>query len=123
MRIIALIGIGSFIGGIFRYLLSQTIQTRFLSAYPFGTFTVNIIGCLIVGIIFGLSEKFNVSPEWRLFLATGICGGFTTFSSFSLETMNMLKDGQYLYSFLYISSSVILGLIAVYLGMLLLKLS
>lgn len=123
MKIIALIGIGSFIGGIFRYLLSLSVQNKLLSAYPFGTFTVNIVGCLAIGIVFGLSEKFNFSPEWRLFLATGICGGFTTFSTFSLETMNLLKDGQYLYSFLYISSSVIMGLMAVYLGMLLLKLS
>ncbi|NCP21625.1 MAG: fluoride efflux transporter CrcB [Flavobacteriales bacterium CG_4_9_14_0_2_um_filter_35_242] len=122
MKIIALIGIGSFIGGIFRYLLSQSVQSKFLSAYPFGTLTVNIIGCLAIGIVFGLSEKFNFSPEWRLFLATGICGGFTTFSTFSFETMAMLRDGQYLYSFLYIGSSVFVGLIAVYLGILLLKL-
>jgi len=122
MKIIALIGIGSFIGGIFRYLLSQSVQSKFLSAYPFGTLTVNIIGCLAIGIVFGLSEKFNFSPEWRLFLATGICGGFTTFSTFSFETMAMLRDGQYLYSFLYIGSSVLVGLIAVYLGILLLKL-
>ena len=122
MKIIALIGIGSFIGGIFRYLLSQSVQSKFLSAYPFGTLTVNIIGCLAIGIVFGLSEKFNFSPEWRLFLATGICGGFTTFSTFSFETMAMLRDGQYLYSFLYIGSSVFFGLIAVYLGILLLKL-
>lgn len=122
MKIIALIGIGSFIGGIFRYLLSQSVQSKFLSAYPFGTLTVNIIGCLAIGIVFGLSEKFNFSPEWRLFLATGICGGFTTFSTFSFETMAMLRDGQYLYSLLYIGSSVFFGLIAVYLGILLLKL-
>jgi len=122
MKIIALIGIGSFIGGVFRYLLSQSVQSKFLSAYPFGTLTVNIIGCLAIGIVFGLSEKFNFSPEWRLFLATGICGGFTTFSTFSFETMAMLRDGQYLYSFLYIGSSVFVGLIAVYLGILLLKL-
>jgi len=122
MKIIALIGIGSFIGGIFRYLLSQSVQSKFLTAYPIGTLTVNIIGCLAIGIVFGLSEKFNFSPEWRLFLATGICGGFTTFSTFSFETMAMLRDGQYLYSFLYIGSSVFVGLIAVYLGILLLKL-
>jgi len=122
MKLVLLIGTGSFLGGSFRYLLSQTVQARFLSSYPFGTFTVNIIGCFIIGIVFALSGKYNLSPEWRLFLATGICGGFTTFSSFSIETLAMLRDGQYLYGFLYIGSSILLGLIAVYLGMTLFKL-
>jgi len=122
MKLILLIGTGSFLGGSFRYLLSQFVQGRFLSSYPYGTFTVNIIGCFIIGLVFALSGKYNLSPEWRLFLATGICGGFTTFSSFSFETMAMIREGQYLYSFLYIGSSIFLGLIAVYLGMTLFKL-
>ncbi|NQW36224.1 MAG: fluoride efflux transporter CrcB [Flavobacteriales bacterium] len=122
MRIIALIGIGSFIGGVFRYLLSQLIQTKFLSAFPFGTFTVNILGCLVIGIVFGLTEKINLSLEWRLFLATGICGGFTTFSAFSLETITLFRDGQFLYASGYIALSILLGLLAVYLGMTVLKL-
>jgi len=121
MKIVALIGVGSFIGGVFRYLLSQGIQSKFLSAFPLGTFTVNIIGCLAIGIIFGISEKVNLSPEWRLFLATGICGGFTTFSAFSLESLALFREGQIFYAFSYISLSVLLGLFAVYLGMLLLK--
>ena len=87
-----------------------------------GTFTVNIVGCLAIGIIFGISEKMNLSPEWRLFLATGICGGFTTFSAFSFETMAMLRDGLVLYSLLYIAVSMLIGLISVYMGMTLLKL-
>jgi len=122
MRIVALVGIGSFIGGTLRYLIAQMVQSKFLSAFPFGTLTVNIIGCLVIGIVFGLSEKLNLSPEWRLFLATGICGGFTTFSAFSLETMQLLRDGQIFYGLLYVAASIILGLIAVYLGMTLLKL-
>lgn len=117
MRIAVLIGIGSFIGGVLRYLMSLTIQSKILSTFPFGTLTVNILGSFIIGIIFGLSEKFNLAPEWRLFLATGICGGFTTFSSFSLETMTMLQEGQYLYGASYISFSVLFGLLAVFLGM------
>ena len=122
MKLVLIIGTGSFLGGSFRYLLSQFVQGRFLSSYPYGTFTVNIIGCFIIGLVFALSGKYNLSPEWRLFLATGICGGFTTFSSFSFETMAMIREGQYLYSFLYIGSSIFLGLIAVYLGMTLFKL-
>jgi len=122
MKLVLLIGTGSFLGGSFRYLLSQFVQGRFLSSYPYGTFTVNIIGCFIIGLVFAISGKYNLSPEWRLFLATGICGGFTTFSSFSFETLAMLREGQYLYSFLYIGSSIFLGLIAVYLGITLFKL-
>ena len=69
-----------------------------------------------------LTDKFNLSPEWRLFLATGICGGFTTFSAFSLETMSMLQEGQYLYGISYITLSILFGLLAVFLGMTLIKL-
>ena len=117
MRIALLIGIGSFIGGILRYLISLSIQSKIFSTFPFGTLTVNILGSFVIGIIFGFSEKFNLAPEWRLFLATGICGGFTTFSSFSLETMTMLQEGQYLYGVSYITFSILFGLIAVFLGM------
>jgi len=122
MKLVLLIGTGSFLGGSFRYLLSQAVQGRFLSSYPYGTFTVNIIGCFIIGVVFALSGRYNLSPEWRLFLATGICGGFTTFSSFSFETLAMLREGQYLYGLFYIGSSIFFGLLAVYLGMTLFKL-
>jgi len=122
MRIVALVGIGSFIGGTLRYLIAQMVQSKFLSAFPFGTLTVNIIGCFVIGLVFGMSEKLNLSPEWRLFLATGICGGFTTFSAFSLETMQLLRDGQIFYGLLYVATSILVGLLAVYLGMTLLKL-
>ncbi|MEN8125094.1 MAG: fluoride efflux transporter CrcB [Bacteroidota bacterium] len=122
MRIIVLIGIGSFIGGVLRYLTTLFVQTKFLSTFPFGTLTVNILGSLIIGIVFGLSEKMNLSPEWRLFLATGICGGFTTFSAFSFETLAMLQDGQYFYGLGYVGLSILFGLLAVFLGMSLFKL-
>src|SRR6185295_759435 len=112
MRIILFIGTGSFIGGIFRYSLSQFIQTRFLSAFPFGTFGVNIIGCFLIGLVFALSERANMSTELRLFLATGLIGGFTTFSAFSNETFGLFRDGQLWYAFAYIIASVALGLLA-----------
>lgn len=122
MKIVALVGIGSFIGGTLRYLIAQMVQSKFLSTFPFGTLTVNIVGCFVIGLVFGMSEKLNLSPEWRLFLATGICGGFTTFSAFSLETMQLLRDGQIFFGLLYIAASILVGLLAVYLGMTLLKL-
>ena len=121
MKIILAIGTGSFIGGVFRYLLSQFIQTKFLSTFPFGTLTVNIIGCLLIGLVFGLSDRGNMTQEWRLFLATGLIGGFTTFSAFSNETVSMLHDGQLWYASAYIFSSVIVGLIATFIGITIIK--
>jgi fluoride exporter len=121
MKIILAIGIGSCIGGIFRYLLSQFIQNKFLSAFPFGTMSVNIIGCFLIGFIFGLSERGNFTMEWRLFLVTGFLGGFTTFSSFSNETVALLRDGQIWHAFLYIACSVVIGLLATFTGISLIK--
>ncbi|MDP3358649.1 MAG: fluoride efflux transporter CrcB [Lutibacter sp.] len=122
MRILLLIGTGSFIGGVLRYSISQFVQNKFLSAFPFGTFAVNIIGCFAIGMVFALSEKTNMSPEMRLFLATGICGGFTTFSAFSNETFSLMRDGQLFYASAYITSSVLFGLFATFIGYSLLKL-
>ena len=121
MRILLLIGSGGFLGGVSRYLLSQIIQSRSGSAFPFGTLGVNILGCFIIGIVFGLSERGNLSAEWRLFLATGICGGFTTFSAFSNETFAMLHDGQLFHGFIYITASVIIGILATFIGFTLFK--
>jgi CrcB protein len=121
MKILLLIGTGSFIGGVSRYLTSQWVQNKFLSAFPYGTLGVNIIGCFIIGLIFGASERFNIPAEWRLFLATGICGGFTTFSAFSNETFSLLRGGQYGYASLYIVLSVLLGLLATFIGFSIIK--
>ena len=121
MKIILAIGIGSCIGGICRYLLSQFIQNKFLSTFPFGTLGVNIIGCFLIGIVFGLSERGNFTMEWRLFLATGLLGGFTTFSSFSNETVSLLRDGQLWHAFTYIACSVVICLLATFTGMSLIK--
>lgn len=122
MRILLLIGAGGFIGSTLRYLASQFIQNKFLSAFPFGTLGVNALGCFAIGLIFALAEKGNLSAEWRLFLATGICGGFTTFSAFSVETVSLMKDGQLAPAFIYIVASVALGLAATFLGIALVKL-
>lgn len=116
MKIILAIGAGSFLGGVSRYLISQFVQAKFLSTFPFGTFVVNITGCLLIGLVFGLSERGNISPEWRLFLATGFLGGFTTFSAFSNETIAMLRDGQLLSAATYVGASVLVGLVATFTG-------
>ncbi|WP_372767559.1 fluoride efflux transporter CrcB [Lutibacter sp.] len=122
MRILLLIGTGSFIGGVLRYVLAQFIQTKFLSTFPFGTLGINIIGSFAIGLVFALSERTNMTPEMRLFLATGICGGFTTFSAFSNESFGLLRDGQLLYASAYITSSVLFGVLATFFGYSLLKL-
>ena len=122
MRIVLLVGAGGFIGSALRYLASQFIQNRFLSTFPYGTLFVNIVGCLIIGVIFAFSEKGLMNSDWRMFLATGICGGFTTFSTFSNETLGLFRDGQTLYGLGYITASVLLGLFATFIGIALVKL-
>ena len=121
MKIIITINIKSFINDISRYLLSQFVQNKFLSAFPYGTLVVNIIGCFLIGIVFGLSDRGNITLEWRLFLATGVLGGFTTFSAFSNETVSLLRDGQLWHAFTYIACSVVIGLMATFTGISLIK--
>ena len=116
MKLILIVGLGSFLGGIFRYLLSFFVQAKVNVAFPFGTLVVNLLGCFAIGIIFALSERHILSHDWKLFLATGICGGFTTFSAFSSETFSMLRSAQYGHVAIYIIASVLLGLLFTFLG-------
>jgi CrcB protein len=114
MKLILAIGAGSFIGGVFRYLLSLFIHSKTVTHFPLGTLTVNIIGCFFIGIVFGLFDKGLVPNEWKLFLATGVLGGFTTFSAFSIETFTLFREGHTGYALLYIFASVLVGLAATY---------
>ncbi len=121
-RILFLIGAGGLIGSLARYLTASYFTKIFPSAFPYGTFLVNTIGCLIIGIVFGFSEKYSwLSPEWRYFLATGICGGFTTFSSFAYENIKLIQEGNFLVFALYSILSFSLGLFAVFIGLTLTK--
>ncbi|MBN1789506.1 MAG: fluoride efflux transporter CrcB [Bacteroidales bacterium] len=114
---IIVIGLGGFIGSVARYFLSGlNLKYDFLSI-PIGTLSVNIIGSLIIGFLTGIAEKSDLlTTEWRLFLMVGICGGFTTFSSFTNENLMLMHNGQFLAVLLYTSLSVIFGFLAVYLG-------
>ena len=112
MKLMLAIGAGSFIGGVFRYLLTLLIHAKTTTHFPLGTLTVNIIGCFFIGIVIGFFDKGLVSNEWKLFLATGLLGGFTTFSAFSIETFTLFREGHAGYALLYIIASVILGLLA-----------
>jgi len=114
LKTITLVGIGGAIGSILRYLASTLINTKILSGFPWGTLFINITGCFIIGVVYAFAEKNSISPEWRFFLATGICGGYTTFSTFSLESFSLLRDGHYFYATAYISSSVLLGTLATF---------
>lgn len=116
-KIILIIGSGSFLGGVARFLTSRYIQNTFISAFPYATFLVNLMGCFLIGIFFGLSERCNlINTEWKMFLTVGFCGGFTTFSAFANENLVLWKDGNFLYVALYSGFSVFLGILATYLG-------
>ena len=122
-RIFLLIGFGGFIGNICRYYSQQFVAKYFLSTFPYGTLVVNIVGCFLVGLVLGFADKGNVlSPEWRMFLATGFCGGFTTFSTFSYESTQLINNGEYFYLALYISASVLIGVLATFAGITITKL-
>jgi fluoride exporter len=116
MKIILTVGLGSFIGGIGRYLISQFVQTKFTGAFPCGTFAVNVIGCFLIGIVFGISARGNFNPTWQLFLTTGILGGFTTFSAFSMETVNLIRAGQAGTAMVYVTLSLVLGIFTTFVG-------
>jgi CrcB protein len=121
-KTIIYVAIGSAIGGVARFLMQQFIQKRVESTFPYGTLYVNLLACFMIGVIVGLADKGNIlSPQGRIFLAAGICGGFSTFSSFISENNSMLRDGELLNTFIYIAVSVIVGLIATTLGILLIK--
>lgn len=117
-----MIGFGGFFGSIARYLTSLLFTRIWSTTFPLGTFVTNILGCLLIGCIFGISERWEwLAPEWRLFFATGFCGGYTTFSSFSFENLELLQAGQYGTFGVYAISSVVLGMLAVFLGILIMK--
>lgn len=122
LKSILLVGTGGFLGSIARFLTSKFMQDNFPSAFPFGTFIVNITGCFLIGLIYGLSERSSsITVGWKLFLTVGFCGGFTTFSTFAQENLVLLRDGAFFHFFLYTSLSVVLGIAATILGVLITK--
>ena len=117
LRMILIIGTGSFIGGVARFLTSRLIQNLTISSFPLGTFIVNITGCFLIGLFYGLSERGNImNDELRIFLTVGLCGGFTTFSTFTNENVSLIRDGNFFHFLLYTGLSVFIGIVATYLG-------
>lgn len=111
--------LGGAIGTGLRFGISTWVQKVLLFSFPLGILSVNMIGSFLIGFCWSLAEAFHFSIHTRAFLFTGLFGGFTTFSSFTLETMTLLKTGEYKLAFLNILLSNLLGLIAVFLGLLL----
>lgn len=117
LRQVLLIGAGGFIGSVARFLVSRLNTRVEWFSIPIGTLTVNVVGSLLIGFLIGISEKSPVlTVELRMFLMVGLCGGFTTFSSFSGENLMLLRNGQIFPLLLYTGLSILLGFTAVYLG-------
>lgn len=112
LRNILIVGAGSFIGGALRYVFSLLL--KYTGGFPWATFIVNLLGCLIIGLLWGLFTRFtNVSQQLILFLSVGFCGGFTTFSTFSKESFQLIQSGNWLYFSLYVAGSIVLGILLV----------
>ena len=111
-----LVGIGSGIGGVCRYLLSL-FMSHSQNGFPWGTFIANIAGCMLIGVLWGVMSRFqNLSPAFSLLLMVGFCGGFTTFSTFSKEGLAMLQTNNFTLFTLYTVGSIVLGIVAVAIG-------
>ncbi len=121
-RAIILVGLGGGLGSIFRYLTSVFATKYFQTNFPLGTFAVNIIGCLIIGILLRLFERQQLTnPDLKFLLITGFCGGYTTFSAFAADNINLFQSDNSLTAFIYIATSIIVSLFAVWLGLLITK--
>lgn len=116
LKDLLLVGLGSGLGGMCRYLVSQLLVTT-QNGFPWGTFTVNIVGSLLIGLLWGLSSRLpSLSPALTLLFMVGFCGGFTTFSTFSREGLSLLQMQNYTLFLLYTLGSVVLGILAVMVG-------
>ena len=120
IKILTFIGLGSFLGGVARYGVGRLVS--WLSGAPtlWGTFAVNVVGCFLIGLLYGLFDRYDgVAEHWRMFLTVGFCGGFTTFSTFAHESYSRLTEGRFIEMLVYATLSFAVGLLMVHLGHLL----
>lgn len=111
MRIFLIALMGA-VGTLTRYALQGVVQYRAGSSFPYGTLVVNLSGCLLLGFLGQLTlNRMVISPEWRIAMTIGFFGGYTTFSSFGWETAKMLQDGEWMHAAVYVSSSIVAGLL------------
>ena len=116
MKSFLLVFIGGGLGSALRYLVAIAMN-QYSKVLPFGTFTVNILGCLLIGIILGYAQRENtLTSNQTLLLATGFCGGFTTFSAFANENLELIKNGEIFNFSVYTIGSILVGVLAVYIG-------
>ena len=118
MKEVLIVSIGSFFGGGLRYWISKMVQSCSLIAFPFGTMTVNVLGCFIIGFLSGISWNGGgwMNPSTKLLLTTGFCGGFTTFSTFMNENLLLARDGNITTAAIYTALSLLLGMAALVAG-------
>ena len=122
LRTILIVGTGGFIGSVMRYLVQFYVEKGMSSTFPMGTLIANVAGSFIIGMVFALAEKGNLmSSEWRIFLTVGICGGFTTFSAFAYNNFTMIKEHSYGQLLFNLGGNIFLGILAVYLGIVLIR--
>jgi len=117
MKQLLIVGLGGFFGTMARYLVYRINLLEHFLSLPLGTLTVNVSGSFLIGILTGLASKSELlSADMRLFLMAGFCGGFTTFSSFTNENLQLIQNGQFLSAAVYTVISLLLGFLAVFLG-------
>ena len=117
IKSILIVGCGSFIGGALRFLVSTLMKNESASSFPIGTLFVNILGCFLIGVIYGLFVRYSTTSHMLcLLLTTGFCGGFTTFSTFANESLQMLQAGNVGGFIGYVAASVLLGILLVLFG-------
>ena len=122
LKMFLITGAGGFFGSGLRYLVQRLFAVLLPVSFPFAMLSINVMGSLLLGIIYAFGEKSSIlSPEVRMFLAIGVCGGFTTFSTFSLDSVNLMRDSEYLYLTIYILASVLLSIFGALSGIWIIK--
>ena len=116
MKAFIFVFLGGGIGSLLRYGIGS-LMSGFSQRFPFGTLLVNVIACVLLGYLIGVSSKNVLSPEMKLFLMVGVCGGFSTFSTFSAESFQLFNTGNAFYGILYMAASFLICLVAIYGGM------